>query len=277
MDNQNIGFILCESSFADTEFNIVSEEAGRVLATGTLQEADAINRNRRYYATKDLANELCAPRQRELLSKGNMYGEAGHPMSTDLRRQSTIEPKNIQVMYTKFWMEGPLVKGNFMGTFNQYGDEFDRSLRFGCKPSFSLRALGSIRNENGKAYVRNLKFITYDRVIFPSHTKAYTDKIISESVEFGENGIIAPEGNQIYVQEGYQVVAPITNRSVADYVMQESANLKTIIQNFDTFYESITVSEDCRTVNMIDKNYNQIIVPVEQYVRRSIMDCCDRM
>lgn len=277
MENKNIGFIIAESSFSDTEFNIINDECGRVLAEGTLQEADALNRNKRCYAHADLAREIAAPRQRELLKSGNMYGEAGHPMATDLRRQSTIDPDNIQVMYTKFWMDGNLVKGNFMGTFNALGEEFDKSLRFGCKPSFSLRALGTIKNENGKAYVRNLKLITYDRVIYPSHIKAYTDKIISESVEIDNEVITIPRGNEVYVKEGYQLVSPINNKSVVDYILQESSNLNTIINNFDTFYESIDVSKDGRCVTLVDKNYDTIVIPVEDYVRRSIMDFCDKI
>lgn len=280
MDPKNIGYIICESSYDDSEFEIKDEMSGRVVAEGVLQEADAINRNKRCYAREDLAREICAPRQRELIKTGNMFGEAGHPMSTELRRQATIEPNNVQVLYTKFWMEGNLVKGKFMGAFNSLGDEFDRSLRFGCKPSFSLRALGSIENRNGKAYVKNLKLITYDRVIYPSHVKAYTSKVLTESAdlyEYQTPDSIVQNGNEILVKEGYQVVTPVSNRSVRDYIMQESGNLQTIIQNFDTFYESINLSKDAQTVTLVDKNYDTIVIPLERHVQNEIMEFCSRL
>lgn len=272
----NIGYIICESSYDDCEFEIKDEMNNRVIAEGVLQEADAINRNKRCYAREDLAREICAPRQRELIRTGNMYGEAGHPMSTELRRQATIDPTNIQVMYTKFWMDGNLVKGRFMGALNELGDEFDRSLRFGCKPSFSLRALGSIENRNGKAYVKNLKFITYDRVIYPSHVKAYTTKVLSESAaDFLEDN--NKSDTELIVKEGFQLVAPINNQSVTDYILQESGNLKTIIQNFDTFYESVQVSDDCKQVTLIDKNYDRIVIPLERHIQNEIMDFCYKL
>lgn len=272
----NIGYIICESSYDDCEFEIKDEMNNRVIAEGVLQEADAINRNKRCYAREDLAREICAPRQRELIRTGNMYGEAGHPMSTELRRQATIDPTNIQVMYTKFWMDGNLVKGRFMGALNELGDEFDRSLRFGCKPSFSLRALGSIENRNGKAYVKNLKFITYDRVIYPSHVKAYTTKVLSESAaDFLEDN--KKSDTELIVKEGFQLVAPINNQSVTDYILQESGNLKTIVQNFDTFYESVQVSDDCKQVTLIDKNYDRIVIPLERHIQNEIMDFCYKL
>lgn len=272
----NIGYIICESSYDDCEFEIKDEMNNRVIAEGVLQEADAINRNKRCYAREDLAREICAPRQRELIRTGNMYGEAGHPMSTELRRQATIDPTNIQVMYTKFWMDGNLVKGRFMGALNELGDEFDRSLRFGCKPSFSLRALGSIENRNGKAYVKNLKFITYDRVIYPSHVKAYTTKVLSESAaDFLEDN--KKSDTELIVKEGFQLVAPISNQTVTDYILQESGNLKTIIQNFDTFYESVQVSNDCKQVTLIDKNYDRIVIPLERHIQNEIMDFCYKL
>ena len=280
MEKKDIGYIICESSTRDAEFQITSEMSGRVIGEGILQEAEKENRNKRCYATADLAREIAAPRQRELISTGNMIGEAGHPMSTDLRRQSTIKPDKGQVLYTKFWMEGPLVKGRFMGTFNALGEEFDRSLRAGCKPSFSLRALGSIQTVGGKAYVKNLKLITYDRVIYPSHDKAYTSKVLSESVAMYEGHEFQPNDendNQILVQEGYQVIAPVTNQSVIDYIKQESGNLNTIIENFDTFYESITVSPDGKTVSLVSKNYDTMVVSLERHVQNEIMNYCLKM
>ena len=154
---------------------------GRVLAEGCVQEANMKNRNGRFYDSRDLFPELVAPRQLELLRTGNMRGENGHPISKDLTRQQTIDPNNCVVVYTKFWTDGDLVMANYFGTYNSLGEEFDKELRNGMSPSFSLRALGTIKNTGRGAEVKGIKLITYDRVIYPSHDKAYTHKLVSES------------------------------------------------------------------------------------------------
>ena len=276
------GFIICEGSNSDVEFNITGDYNGeRVIAEGTIQEAEVQNRNRRCYGRDDLFREIHSPRTRELVTTGNFKGEAGHPSSNDLARQQKIDPQLEQVLFTKLWMDGNLVKANFMGTNNALGESFDKDLRMGQKPSFSLRALGSIENRGGKSYVRNLRVITYDRVYYPSHTKAYTSKIISEGAEYLEDNfifrtpdIVTENGNIMEVEEGYQIITPITNRSVVDYIMQESANLDTIIKNFDTIYESISVSEDGKYVTLVDKNYETIMMPLERHIQNEIMNFC---
>ena len=267
MSETNVGYIICETTSTETEFKIKADEAGRVQAEGSLQKGEEVNRNKRAYATKELAAQISAPRQRELIKTGNMYGECGHPMTTDLRRQSTIDPTNIQVLYNKIWMEGDTVMGRFMGTFNALGEEFDKSLRFGSLPSFSLRALGSIKQEGGKAYVRNLKLITYDRVIYPSHPSAYTHKLLTEGADVASQ----------LVDTQHDLCIPFRRQQVKDYVMQESANLHTILENFDTLYDTIIVSEDGHHVSMTDINGDRLVIPLEYHIQNEIMNYCSKI
>lgn len=279
----NIGYIINESAATEIEFKVKNDDGYRVLAEGTIQEAEQLNRNRRIYAHKDLYREIyVTPRTKELLTTGNLKGEAGHPDAKDLARQAKIEPKLVQVQYTKLWMDGNKVKAHFRGTNNQFGDEFDKDLRYGEKPSFSLRALGSIENRNGKAYVNNLRIITWDRVYYPSHPTAYMEKIISEGTELMDKpyklkanmDMIKEYGNTQAVEEGYQIIAPFSNKSVVDFIKQESCNLQTIVENFDVFYQSISLSESGKMVTLVDKNYDTIFVPLEKYIQNEIMYYC---
>ena len=79
---------------SDYELKITGERHGRVLAEGVLQEANALNRNGRFYDAKELFPELSAPRQKELLSTGNMRAENGHPIKKYLVIHHTIFPNN---------------------------------------------------------------------------------------------------------------------------------------------------------------------------------------
>ena len=47
---------------------------------------------------------------RELLKAKSLKAELGHPLSDDLVRQQTIDPKLVCVRFNKIWLEGNLVK-----------------------------------------------------------------------------------------------------------------------------------------------------------------------
>lgn len=280
MKQQPFGYIITESASKDVEFKVVNQNRNFVIAEGIIQEAEEQNRNKRCYGRVDLDKEINSPKQQELVTTGNFKGEAGHPSACDLARQQKIDPTLEQVWYTKLWMDGNMVKAQFRGTNNDLGKSFNDDLIDGQKPSFSLRALGTISNENGKAFVRNLKIITYDRVYYPSHSKAYTTKIISEGACMqGDKYIYVPKhvteaGNRMIVDESFQIITPITNESVRNYILSESANIETVMKNFDTFYESIKVSEDGTHVTLVDKNYETLYVTLESHIQNEIMNFC---
>lgn len=243
---------------------------GRVLAEGNLQEANMKNRNGRFYDSRDLFPELVAPRQLELLSTGNMRGENGHPLSKDLVRQQTIDPTNCVCVYTKFWTDGDFVKGNYFGTYNAYGEEFNHELLNGMSPSFSLRALGTIQNTARGAEVKGIRLITYDRVIYPSHDKAYTTGIVSESAKVDVN-----EGSNLYLDDNDQGrLIPITNQSVLSYIKAESMNIKQIKESFDLLYDDIKLINGKSQVQLTDRAGGIFIINLENYIHNEIIGAC---
>ena len=259
-----IGYIINESIAAPMDTKIVSESSGRVVAEAILQTAEEDNRNGRYYKREDLAREIGCARTKELLEAGMVRGECGHPMSTDLSRQQTIDPGNVIVQYLSFWMDGDNVMAQYKGTNNQLGEFIDKDLREGCKPAFSLRALGTINNKSGHAVVENLRMITYDMVIYPSHKQAYTQKLISESAGFSKGNIA----------ENKPKLIPITNDSVISYIKSESANIKNIMNSFDTLFESVSLIHNGKDIQLIDRGGQILIVNLESYIKDEIMDYC---
>lgn len=272
-----IGNIILEG--ATTVEDTVITDGGsnkRVIAEGTLQDMDKENRNRRIYAKADLVPEINGDRMTELIKAKQFCGEYGHPLSEDLVRQQTIDPKLVCVRFLKVWVEGNLVKAQFKGTNNDYGEYFDRDLREGCLPAFSLRALGTIENVNGKAYVKGIKIITWDSVIYPSHRVAYTDRVVSESALDGtilsENTVVVPEndpGTIIKITEG--ATMDCINR-----LQRESANVTKIVETFDGIYDSITLVDE-NTLLMTSKFGDKISVNLEKHVSNVIMDYAFKM
>ena len=270
--NRVIGNIILEGAVtAEDSIIIDGKNSKRVQAQATLQDLDVINRNRRIYAKADMAPEINGPRMQELIRAKSMMGECGHPLSDDLVRQQTIDPKLVCVRFNKIWLEGNLVKSIFQGTNNAYGQEVDDDLRDGVLPAFSLRALGSIENIDGKAYVKNIKVITYDKVIYPSHKRAYTEKIVSEAAISGEpiqeNQIVVPEndpGTIITLKES-------DARIVINRLQRESANLSNIIEALDGIYDNITVVNE-NTLLMTSKYGKNVRLNLEHHLSNVIMN-----
>lgn len=266
MAPDTIGYVIIETATTSEDImpaKIIEKRGdGRVLAEGCLQEANMKNRNGRFYDSRDLFPELVAPRQLELLRTGNMRGENGHPLSKDLVRQQTIDPNNCSVIFTKFWTDGDLVMGNFFGTYNALGEEFNKELVYGLSPSFSMRALGTIKNTNRGAEVKGVKLITYDRVIYPSHNKAYTHGVVSE-------------GSNLLLEENDSgTLIPITNQSVIDYIREESCNIKQIRESFDLLYDDIKLINNKSQVQLTDRAGGVFIVNLENYIHNEIIGAC---
>lgn len=270
--NRVIGSIILEGAVTAEDSVIIDGKGSkRVQAQATLQDLDVVNRNRRIYAKADMAPEINGPRMQELIKAKSMLGECGHPLSDDLVRQQTIDPKLACVRFNKIWLDGNLVKSIFQGTNNAYGQEVDDDLRDGVLPAFSLRALGSIENIDGKAYVKNIKVITYDKVIYPSHKRAYTEKIVSEAAIGGEpiqeNQIVVPEndpGTIITLKES-------DARTVINRLQRESANLSNIIEALDGIYDNITLVNE-NTLLMTSRYGEKVRVNLEDHISNVIMD-----
>lgn len=254
---------------------------GFVTAEGVLQVGEKENRNRRFYSTEDLHGEIYSDRIRELVTTGNFKGEAGHPLDLNLSRQQKVDGTLEQVWFTKLWMEGPLVKAHFRGTNNELGRSFNEDLKDGQLPSFSLRSIGSIKNNGGRNQVTNLRIICYDRVYFPSYPDAYTDHIVTESAFMDDLKLtnmnedmqrkIVEFGNSLMVESA---VSPIINDDVRKVIMKESYNLNAMCEAFDQEFTNITRKGN--NLQLVDENYNVIVVPIEDYVGAKIDKFCDR-
>lgn len=274
--NNNIGFVICETTSTAEEVNIVGEKNNRVQIEAIAQTAEEKNRNGRIYLAKDLRSEINSDRTKELVATRNFFGEAGHPTSKDLVRQSTIDPTNLAHNMSKIWMEGDNVKIITEGAQGPMGEMFNDLVTTGTKPAFSLRALGSIENSAKGAVVKNLRLITYDFVIYPSHKKAYMEKLVTESASFGSPStqLIEKEGSSLIAKPENEIFVPITNDKVINYIKQESANIKNILNSIDTLYESTSVINGGRHVQLVSKTGDILIVNLESYIQNEIFDYC---
>ena len=271
--SNTIGYILTESS-CESESNIIGDRGDRIYAEGILQDLGAVNRNHRIYLREDIEPDLMGERiQKELIPTGNFVGEVGHPLDKSLARQQTVLIDRAGVLFTKVWIDGNIVKGHFCGEYNNYGDYFNRKLAAGYKPSFSLRALGSIEQKDGKSYVKNIRVISYDWVILPSHRKAYTQKLIdpSTAAEEAKTEALAPEGFYDDITVCTEQTIPILSSQKLDFIKTESVNIHSLLENFDLSYNTAQLINEGTAVALTDTYGSTFVVNVEDYVRRQYM------
>lgn len=278
----NIGFLINEAIETPSEMTVVSDKNGRVTIETILQDLEVKNRNGRWYGINDFKGQLTCERTEELIRSKNFFGEAGHPMTTELSRQQNIDLNNIAHNISKIWLEGNIVKAHTKGTPNAQGKLFNDLILEGTIPSFSLRALGTVENTRRGAEVKNIKLITYDWVVYPSHKKAYMQKILGESYMYEDDTLDeslkymdASIDNKLLVNESDSgIFVPITNQSVIDYVKTESANINVIKESLDFLYENISIVDNGQRVLMSDNSGNTLVINLENYITNEIMNYC---
>lgn len=273
MSDKFLGYYIINETAAISEplkpkFEIID---GRVEFDTNLQDADSTNRNRRYYAREQLFPQLTSTRTSELLRTRNLFGESGHPTSKDINVQQTVNPNNRNHLILGLWADNMMVRGRIRAAATRVGDDFHRTIVDGTVPAFSLRALGSIENTKNGAEVRNLKLITYDFVIFPSHASAYGD-----TMKIGDSNDtkIQIENSKIIIEESYSgFLVPVTEKAITKYITEQSKNIKHVIESFELLYDDITLLENKKYVK-ISLGESSMIVPLESSVQNEIMDYC---
>lgn len=287
LDNK-IGYIINESGYRMDSIDIreFKKAPDRVTGYGILQTGNMKNRNGRIYRTEDLAREIAAPRQQELLRTHNLCGHMSHPLSGDLIVQQTIDPKLCCVRFLTLDMDGDNVVSTFQGTNNDLGETFDKDLRQGVLPAFSLRALGTVRATPEGAMVENLKIITWDYVIYPSHPTAYTQGIISESTtmlsETPQSNFkftTANDATKSFIKEftNADVVSAMkaqhTNESAAfDYIKDKSFNYHLLKEAFDMTKIDMVDLISPNKIALTESGNATIIMNVEDYIAKEIQN-----
>lgn len=266
LDNK-IGYIICESTGEPTKANILAEKNNRVTIEARLQKANELNRNKRFYDDKELFPALKSERLTSLLEKRALFGEAGHPVDSNLARQQILQMDNLSHRIEKIWTSGDDVMGIITPTPTQRGNDFNNFILDNTIVEFSLRALGSVTNTKRGAEVRNINIITWDWVLYASHPTATLTKILSESTD---------NTNNIWTPSQKPMFTPITNKQVMNYIKTESANINTVLKSFDTLYESASLIDNGSRVQLCTSTGDILVINLESYIQNEIMDFCNR-
>ena len=240
---------------------------GKPLARAIFQSGGVRNRNGRIYMTEDLDREIHANRTQELLRTKNLFCEAGHPIDTSLQRQSTIDWRNSNCKILTLEMNGNNVEGIFTPSNTQLGKAFAEYLLEGVIPAFSLTRVG--------AQVADLRLITYDQVIYPSHSNAYMTELLGESASIFKSEPIKEASILLY--DGVNRIIPMEELkeagAIQDFINNNSNNIRYINSYFGAKLESVKITPSGTKVILAEDNSkNKIEVAIEKYVHNELMN-----
>jgi hypothetical protein len=251
---------MCEPKIIRVTDSIVEFDA-------VLQEGSHENRNKRIYPSALLQEGFQAPFIQERLKTRSFYGEAGHPLSSDIQRQLTIDHGNISHLVTNYRQEGDLFMGRIETAATQIGKDM-RGLIVENKSlvAFSMRGMAPVRRESGKTIVSNpFKLFCYDWVQNPSHDKAFMaggPQGLNESVS--EGGIILPD----------QGLMEFTQADLKTFLVSSSANLREGADMLEIELRDATLTLVEGQSNVVDVKGGGIVARLflEESVQRSLDD-----
>jgi hypothetical protein len=161
-----------------------------LVVTVVLQKYNVENANGRIYPESILRRE--ANLYQTLIDEVRAVGESDHPES------SIISVERISHNITKIWWEGSTLLGEMeiimspgfikYGVISCQGDHIANLLRKGIRIGVSSRGVGSLEEENGKAYVQDdFEIIGWDVVVSPSTPGSWILKNRKEAQQFVES------------------------------------------------------------------------------------------
>ncbi|QDJ97775.1 hypothetical protein PALS2_150 [Staphylococcus phage PALS_2] len=230
--SKDIKAYLINESNTTSQPEVVQDNNKSVRFIAELQEADRQNRNGRVYRKDVIQSGLDSPVIQEKLARRTFYGESGHPLSDEPKRQMYIDQRNISHIVTRTWWNGNKLMGEVETAQTAAGKDMKGLIGQKSDVSFSMRGFSKInRTPSGEVEVtKPLRLICYDWVVIPSHQDSYIQNIISE----GHNNY-NPNDLQM-VNESIDMFAngkitEFSPREVLTYIKENSDNVKYIAED----------------------------------------------
>jgi len=263
-----VAYLIMEEALAPVKANDVQffdkNNLFYVRFNATLQDFNVKNRNGRIYMGSAMIPSLNAEHILELQKNGSWFGEAGHPMSDDIKRILTIDPKLISHRIVSHTVNNYKCTGTIETMDTEFGRQMTKSILQGMNPAFSLRALAPlVKKPDGTAVVQTkCHAVCYDWVILPSHKTAYRDQSspIEKIVKKVNDG-----GNVV----NESTIIPVEENAIKDFISMESSNVKLISNLCEVALGDMTLSKDMRHV-IIKEGTDTFVVPLEEKIKHDI-------
>lgn len=241
-----------------------------------LQSFDVMNRNHRMYTADNIWSCIMQEKVQCLLRDGCWFGEWDHP--TPEKKDEQLSPERIQnvppekrafkIMNPK--RVGNLLQGTIQSAQNEIGISYGKEILAGWKPSFSARAIATLKLINNKPTVDVRRLITYDSVWYPSHKEAHAitnAKAINKSI-------------QTFTESVSDIKTSIMNamiplKEILEAVGKTDVNTQLIMESFDLPLDSITGITPDRKFAIIKDEHNTIYAGISPETKNRVDDFFD--
>ena len=221
-----------------------------------LQSFGDINRNRRSYIGQNVWERIQTDNRIQCFLRDNCwFGEFEHPAPEYMDKKMTpqrmqiVLPANRAFKILRPKLTGNLLEADIQSAQGEVGIGFGKEVLAGWIPSFSLRAIATLKMMNGKPTVDVRKVITYDTVWYPSHEMA---RATSGPVAHLKNikAVCESAGDRI-VENIRNVMIPL--KEILESVGHSDVNTQLIMESFDLTEENLYgFTEDHRKVIIKD-------------------------
>lgn len=264
---ETIAYLIMEESMDVQANNVQVFDKNNIFYVrfnATLQDFNVKNRNGRIYMGSAMIPSLNAEHIMELQRNGSWFGEAGHPMSSDIKRILTIDPKLISHRITSHTVNNYKCTGVIETLDTEMGRQMTKSIIQGMNPAFSLRALAPlVKKPDGTAVVQSkCHAVCYDWVVLPSHKAAYADQ--SAPVEKIIKNVTA--GGNVITESS---AVPVHENAIKDFIAMESSNVKLISNVCEVALGNMTLSNDMRHV-ILKEGTDTYVVSLEEKIKHDI-------
>lgn len=152
-------------------------DRGLLKFKGKLQEAEAVNKNKRSYPFSVLDENV--QRLMDVCKARGLLGELDHP------NDSIVHFKEASHVITKLWWEGNILMGEGEVLNTAHGRQLKALLNDGIRVGMSSRGVGNGKmNENGVLVISDsYRLITFDAVNDPSCYDAFQEKVLGVKKE----------------------------------------------------------------------------------------------
>lgn len=161
-----------ESLNYERDYNDIVSGKKPITGSTVILDCSKPTRNNVLYPADEMQKAITDPRVVELLERKELRGEVEHPVikgadgNLDLDVWTTFNVFKTSFIWTKLWMEGSTLWGNFQTT-SENGNILARRILEGAIPAFSIRVLGKPSQEKGYEVMKDIYFITADYVSYP--------------------------------------------------------------------------------------------------------------
>lgn len=275
MDNfENMGYVyISENTLADDRklvSNIDTFDKNGVFYVvfdTNLQSFGDINRNQRTYQLDNIWSCIMQPKIQALLKDKCWFGEFDHP--TPEYKGQQLSPERMQTVPPKYRCfkimnprrSGDLLQATVQSAQNDIGVGWAKEILAGWFPSFSLRAIASLKLINNRPTVIARRVITYDSVWYPSHARAHAisapKAIVKKVKSFTESAMDA-------------VIIPL--KEILETVGNKDVTTQMILESFDLDTDSLVGFDETNTHAIIKDDSNMIYARISPETKKRVDD-----